>query len=122
MCLASVDAVTQHKKKRVGYKVMERHGDTFDGRYHGMETMVIGREYTSYGRRMISSRHVEYKSGYHIYLSKAFAMGFVRSMGGVVVKVKFRKVVASGMEEGTIPTIIAKHMTILEEIRRANDY
>ena len=120
MCLASVDAVTQHKKKRIGYKVMERHGWTFNGRYHGMETMVIGREYTSYGPRMISLKSFgKYKSGYHIYLSKAFAMEFVRSMGGVVVKVKFRKVVASGKEEGTIPTIIAKHMTILEEIRRA---
>ncbi len=118
MCLDFVDGVTQHKRKRIGYKVMDRNGSAFQGRYYGGQKMVIGREYTSCGQRMIPSGPIMYKSGYHIYLSKAFAMGFVRNMGGVVVKVKFRKVVASGMELRDMPTIVAKHMTILEEITK----
>jgi len=68
---------------------------------------------TIYTNFLVTEIRERYKPGFHIYKNKRI----VRSPILVQYKVEYRNVVATGMQSKDEPTIVAKEMKVLEEVK-----
>lgn len=124
MCLRVVDKVTEHPRKRIGYKVFNlsfgklmpvyfRHiqGAMEQGGTYHSETSVITPCFSE----------AMYPAGFHIFLRKRDAVRWGKSHAephyGVTHKVHFSSILASGLNNfKNEKTVVARTITILERV------
>lgn len=121
MCLCVVDGKIKSAKGGTGYKVFRKEERHLVGMYHGSHTTyALGEEYVASGGECVSitSEHLRYPQGFHIFLIKADALVFQRvHEGGGVWRVRYSDAVASGLDHCQhLPTVVARRMTILRKV------
>lgn len=126
MCLESngLDELKEPVKKiQYGYKVF----DGVKGKYYFPYEPLAGKHLVLRGRWLHSSdirivtfswaggRHKTYPSGFHIFKYKKDALRWNCRNRGVVVRVRFRNLVATGYQRPNYPCLVAKEMFVPEE-------
>lgn len=123
MCLSMVDEKPQ-RKSGVGYKVLEKK----DGQYLSWDYIPnagtkypMGEWIKDHKRNSISTYGgVDYKPGYHIALSKPIRVMKRNEWYAtilVMIKCRFRKVVATGYDGSYGQVVVAREMMLLEEVK-----
>jgi hypothetical protein len=137
MCLNTVHKVISAPKEGVGWKVFEcdSSGKTYFAIYQGLPNKIypVGEwlkemDYRDPNDRRRKKIYIEnmpaYPFGFHIFSTKQAAQTYLDlGLGGVIKKVKYRRVVATGtqtifldgLHSRHYKTIIAKEMMIVPE-------
>jgi len=118
MCLTRLDKKTY--KCRVGYKIFDESiiGEKcFYSPYYPKYLMKIGRTYIDRKNNFIwFDPKVRYETGFHFYLDKETALNWCYHPHQVVIKIKVKKVVATGYQ-GKLRVGVAKEITLLEVVK-----
>ena len=127
MCLAIVHS--KNKPLTVGYKVMTRHNNgDLTGEYRAMSKVrPLNRWLYSdgygYESHILASDNISwYVNGWHIFRKKKVAMRYTARRGWrtsedcVVVRVKVRRIVASGLDIMGNEVVVSKQILITGEV------
>ncbi|KKN78305.1 hypothetical protein LCGC14_0351640 [marine sediment metagenome] len=111
MCLSVITKITDLPKWGVGYKSVDSKFRPMI--FHYSRSLIVGQTYDD-PQDYSLSRH-QYRTGYHIFKSKKAAKCYQFDSPGIVIKVRYSKVTAIGLQaEGEV--IVARRITILEEV------
>lgn len=131
MCLSVVDAETTKKTQGFGYKVIERHflfsakKPTYTFLFKSLNGTNVIRfrkwlmaEDCTFNKGITADDGKLYLTGFHVYKNKKDALKDVYGLRHCrrVVRVQYRKVKASGLQEGR-PVVVADEIKFLNIFR-----
>uniref|UniRef100_A0A6M3LKM7 Uncharacterized protein n=1 Tax=viral metagenome TaxID=1070528 RepID=A0A6M3LKM7_9ZZZZ len=125
MCLDKIDEKIKTYKDDIGYKIVCRETkNTYTSIYYNAQFRMGKTSFIKKPRHAVTWHGHSYPAGYHVFKNLEDA---VRERGnvGVVLKVKYSRVIATGTEDCmkklnlypiTVPVIVAMSLKVLEEV------